>query len=200
MIKLAANENVICTAIGKTVCHTVELILAENRRVLRQVDAAVFDRFVNLLTDGNRIFVIGEGRSGLAARMFAMRLMHLGYRVYVVGETTTPALGRDDLLIACSGSGTTSSVLTMTTTARLAGGRIVAITTAPESSLGKIADLVITIPAAAKQDRSRQCSEQFAGSLFEQAALLLFDAITHALMHRLDKNTETLWSMHANLE
>jgi 6-phospho-3-hexuloisomerase len=88
----------------------------------------------------------------------------------------------------------------ITTAAHLAGGRIVAVTTAPKSSLSQLADLVITIPAAAKQDHSQQYSEQFAGSLFEQAALLLFDAMIHALMHNLDKNTETLWSMHANLE
>jgi 6-phospho-3-hexuloisomerase len=109
-------------------------------------------------------------------------------------------LRRDDLLIACSGSGTTSTVLAMTTTARLAGGRIAAVTTVPESSLGQVADVVITIPAAAKQDHSQQYSEQFAGSLFEQAALLLFDAIIHALTHSLGKDAETLWSMHANLE
>ena len=183
-----------------SVYHAVELILAENKHVLEQINAAVLERFISLLANVDRIFVVGEGRSGLAARMFAMRLMHLGYSVYVVGETTTPALRRDDLLIACSGSGTTSAVLTMTTTARLAGGRIVAVTTAPRSSLGEVADLVITIPAAAKRDHSQQYSEQFAGSLFEQAALLLFDAMTYALMHRLDKNVETVWSMHANLE
>jgi 6-phospho-3-hexuloisomerase len=200
MIKSAAREDVAYPIIGNTVSHVVELILAENRHVLGQVRAAALERFVSLLTDANRIFVVGEGRSGLAVRMFAMRLMHLGYHVYVVGETTTPALRRDDLLIACSGSGTTSGVLTMTTTAHLTGGRIAVVTTAPKSSLGHIADVVITIPAAVKQDHSQQYSEQFAGSLFEQAVLLLFDAICHALVHSLGKNTETLWSMHANLE
>jgi hypothetical protein len=82
MIKLATREGVVYPVIGKTVSHAVELILAENRHVLAQVSAAVFERFVTLLANGNRIFVVGEGRSGLAVRMFAMRLMHLGYRVY----------------------------------------------------------------------------------------------------------------------
>jgi 6-phospho-3-hexuloisomerase len=89
----------------------VELILAENRDVLGQISAAALERFVSLLADVNRIFVVGEGRSGLTVRMFAMRLMHLG-TACMSGETTTPALRRDDLLIACSGSGTTSGVLT----------------------------------------------------------------------------------------
>jgi 6-phospho-3-hexuloisomerase len=200
MIKSAVGKNIVYPLAKNAVSHAVELILAENRDVLGQISAATLERFVSLLADVNRIFVVGEGRSGLAVRMFAMRLMHLGYRVHVVGETTTPALRRDDLLIACSGSGTTSGVLTITTTAHLAGGRIAAVTTAPKSSLGQIADVVITIPAAAKQDHSQQYSEQFAGSLFEQAALLLFDAMIYELMNRPDKNTETLWAMHANLE
>lgn len=200
VIESPAREDFVYPVFGNAVSHAVDLILAENRYVLGQVRDAVFERPVSLLVDADRIFVVGEGRSGLAVRMFAMRLMHLGYQVYVVGETTTPALRRGDLLIACSGSGATSAVLAMTTTAHRAGGRIVAVTTAPESSLGQVADVVITILAAAKHDHSQQHSEQFAGSLFEQAALLLFDAMTYALMHNLDKTTETLWSMHANLE
>jgi 6-phospho-3-hexuloisomerase len=200
MIKSAAREDVVYPATRNTVSHAVELILAENRHVLGQVSAAALERFVSLLADVNRIFLVGEGRSGLAVRMFAMRLMHLGYHVYVAGETTTPSLRRDDLLIACSGSGTTSGVLTMIATAHMTGARIAAVTTAPKSPLGQVANVVITIPAAAKQDHSQQYSEQFAGSLFEQAALLLFDAICHALVHCLDENTETLWSMHTNLE
>jgi 6-phospho-3-hexuloisomerase len=35
--------------------------------------------------------------------MAAMRFMHLGYTVHVVGETTTPAAGKDDVLLAVSG-------------------------------------------------------------------------------------------------
>src|SRR5665811_602610 len=42
--------------------------------------------------NNKRVFVMGAGRSGLAAKAFAMRLMHLGLNVYVVGETVTPCL------------------------------------------------------------------------------------------------------------
>ena len=200
MVEPAARVDEAYPDIGNIISQAAELILAENRRILREVSLAPLGRFVGLLADANRIFVVGEGRSGLAVRMFAMRLMHLGYQVYVVGETTTPALRRDDLLISCSGSGITSSVLAMTRRARMVGGRIVAVTTAPTSSLGQAADVVIAIAAAAKQDHSQRHSEQFAGSLFEQAVMLLFDAIFHALMQSLDKTKAMLWSMHANLQ
>jgi 6-phospho-3-hexuloisomerase len=37
--------------------------------------------------------------------------MHLGYTVFIVGETNTPAILEGDLLLVASGSGTTSSVV-----------------------------------------------------------------------------------------
>ncbi|MFP3207495.1 MAG: SIS domain-containing protein, partial [Caldivirga sp.] len=60
---------------------------------------------------GNKVLVVGAGRSGLVARGFAMRLMHLGYKSYVLGETITPSVGSNDLVVAISGSGTTSIVV-----------------------------------------------------------------------------------------
>ena len=41
---------------------------------------------------------------------FAMRLMHLGFVVYVIGDVTTPSINEDDCLIAISGSGETRTV------------------------------------------------------------------------------------------
>ena len=48
--------------------------------------------FITELLNAKRIYVMGAGRSGLVAKAFAMRLMHLGMHAYVVGETITPAL------------------------------------------------------------------------------------------------------------
>lgn len=36
-----------------------------------------------------------------------MRLMHIGYNSYVMGETITPALKKSDIYVAISGSGKT---------------------------------------------------------------------------------------------
>lgn len=43
--------------------------------------------------------------AGLSCKAFAMRLMLLGCRSYFVGETTTTAIQKGDLLLLCSGSG-----------------------------------------------------------------------------------------------
>ena len=47
--------------------------------VLDLVDETQLDAVAPLLTKEKRIFVLGAGRSGLMARAFAMRLMHIGY-------------------------------------------------------------------------------------------------------------------------
>ncbi|KQO46297.1 MULTISPECIES: 6-phospho-3-hexuloisomerase [unclassified Frigoribacterium] len=158
------------------------------------------DAFADLLDDAERVFVHGAGRSGLALRMTAMRLMHLGLEVHVVGEVTTPAIADGDVLLTASGSGTTSGIVAAARTAVDAGARVAAITTAADSPLADLAEAVLVVPAADKQDRSGAASSQYAGGLFEQTVVLLGDAVFHALWKRSGADADELWPRHANLE
>lgn len=147
-----------------------------------------------------KIFVAGGGRSGLALRMHAMRLMHLGLPVHVVGETTTPAIGSGDLLIVASGSGTTAGAVAAAETAVSVDARVAALTTDGESTLAGLAHRVVVIPAAQKTDHGGTASRQYSGSLFEQALLLVLDATFHTLWKADGTPAEDLWPRHANLE
>ena len=109
---------------------------------------------VDLVAAAPRVFVLGAGRSGLALRMTAMRLMHLGLDVHVVGEVTTPAITEHDLLVTASGSGTTVGILRAAQTAIEVGAQVAAITTAADSPLARLATATVVVPAAAKLDRS----------------------------------------------
>ncbi|UTM38009.1 SIS domain-containing protein [Rhodococcus pyridinivorans] len=175
------------------------IVLDENHRLLNSIELAHWDRAGELINSARSVFVIGNGRSGLAIQMAAMRLMHLGLRVHVAGEVTAPAIGKGDLLVAVSGSGTTESVVRAADTARKVGASVVAVTTAPASPLGQRADQVLILPAADKQDHSATITAQYAGSLFEQAVLLAFDALFYALWVGADQTAERLWERHANL-
>jgi 6-phospho-3-hexuloisomerase len=169
---------------------------------LLETDAAVggLDTLADLLADSDRIFVLGAGRSGLALRMTAMRLMHLGFEVHVVGEVTAPAITAGDVLLTASGSGTTSGIVRAAETAAAAGASIGAITAAPESPLAMLASVALIVPAAHKLDRSNAASAQYAGGLFEQLVVLLGDSLFHALWKRSGATADELWSRHANLE
>lgn len=163
-------------------------------------EAPAFERLADALAEAPRIFVLASGRSGLALQMTAMRLMHLGLDVYVVGDATTPAIAEGDLLLTASGSGTTSSIVSAAEKARSVGARVATITTAADSPLAELASVSITVPAAGKQDRSGHASAQYAGGLFEQSVVLLGDALFHALWHRSGVSADELWPRHANLE
>jgi 6-phospho-3-hexuloisomerase len=168
-------------------------------RVVRN-DPKMLAAFAELIADAPRVFVLGAGRSGLALRMTAMRLMHLGQDVHVVGEVTSPAIAAGDLLLTASGSGTTGGIVRAAQTAASVGARVAAMTTDPESSLAKLADVAIIIPAAGKLDRSGAASAQYAGGLFEQAVVLIGDALFHALWQRSGQSADELWPRHANIE
>jgi 6-phospho-3-hexuloisomerase len=147
-----------------------------------------------------RIFVAGAGRSGLVLRMAAMRLMHLGFDVHIAGDTTTPAIRSDDLLLLASGSGTTSGVVRAAETASKAGARIAVYTANATSPLAELADVVVIIPAAQKTDHGSTLSRQYSGSLFEQVLFLAAEAVFQTLWDNDATPAEELWLRHANLE
>ena len=167
---------------------------------LARGESRALARVVDLVAAAPRVFVLGAGRSGLALRMTAMRLMHLGLEVHVVGEVTTPAIVEHDLLVTASGSGTTAGILRAVQTAIERGAKVAAITTAADSPLAQLATATIVVPAAAKLDRSAMMSTQYSGSLFEQVVVLLGDALFDALWQRSGSTADELWPRHANLE
>ena len=86
-------------------------ILGKIKEVTETISPENFDNFINLIIKATRIYIIGAGRSGLIARAFGMRLVHLKKKVFIVGETITPAMRKGDTLIAVSGSGKTTWVV-----------------------------------------------------------------------------------------
>jgi 6-phospho-3-hexuloisomerase len=176
----------------------VDLVLAENRALLDAVSIVEVEALEGAVRSGARLFVAGQGRSGLVARMAAMRFAHLGTRVHVVGETTTPAIQAGDWLIVVSGSGATVTARQIAQTARGVGARVLAVTAEPGSPLARGADAVVTLSAPVKTDHRGPKSGQFAGSLFEQGVLLLMDALFLVLSR--GRGREELYQAHANLE
>lgn len=178
--------------------QTTEVVLAEIRGVVGQVNADEVEAFEKVLLAAPAIFVTGEGRSGLVARCFAMRAMHLGLLAHVVGEAVTPALKSGDLLVAVSRSGETRGTRAVAELAGKQGAQIAAVTAERGSPLGARADFLLVVPAAAAPDGKG--SAQFGGSLFEQSALLILDAVALRLQRRLGESDEQMQARHATLE
>jgi len=188
----------------------VSEILKDLKEVLEQVDEREVDKFVKALLDARRIFIVGAGRSGLVGRAFAMRLMHLGIEVYVVGETITPAIRKGDLLIAISGSGRTSFPLVAAETSKRLGARVFAITSDRNSPLAKCSDYVLLVKGRSKDNAVRDyISRQLAGehppltplgTLFELSTSILLDAVIYKIISMLGISEREMLERHSNLE
>jgi len=179
------------------------------------IDSASVEAALEILLEnirnGRKVLVIGAGRSGLAGRAFAMRLMHLGFNVYVFGETITPAVGENDLIVAISGSGSTKLIVTAATAAKEMKAKIIAITSHRDSPLAKISDQVIMIPGRTKlaSEESDYTIRQILGSheplaplgtLFEVTLNVFLDSLIAELMQRLGKTEIDLRKRHATIE
>jgi 6-phospho 3-hexuloisomerase len=156
-----------------------------------------------------RLFVMGAGRSGLVVKGFAMRLMHLGFNVYVVGETVTPAVETDDLLVVISGSGETKSINEMSALAKAKGARLAAVTSNKDSTLGTFSDTIVVVKGRTKASGMDFMERQVVGShisfaplgtMFEISTMVFLDGIIAALMEITKKSEEDLKKKHATLE
>ena len=192
----------------KAIAANVQTIADEIDYV--EVNSLISD-LVSAHQNKKRVFVMGAGRSGLAAKAFAMRLMHLGLNVYVVGETVTPAVEADDLLIVISGSGETKSMNEMGALAKAKGTRLDSVTSNKESTLGTISDTAVIVKGRTKVSASgmdfmeRQVigsHTSFAplGTMFEISTMVFLDGVIAALMGVTKKSEDDLKKKHATLE
>lgn len=187
-------------ATPEAIASNVSLVLGEIANTASAINEEQLAAVSKLLGRADRVFVAGAGRSGLVLRMAAMRLMHLGLNVHVAGDTTTPAIREDDLLLVASGSGTTSGVVKAAETAAKAQAQIAAFTANPGSPLANLADAVVVVPAQQKTDHGSGVSRQYSGSLFEQVLFVATEALFQSLWDTADVPAEQLWLRHANLE
>ncbi len=177
-----------------------DIILREVAGVLDAIDEDRSRKFVMEVARAKRIYVAGVGRSGLVVKAFGQRLMHLGLEVHLADEITAPAIRRGDLLVACSGSGTTHLTVYMARKARRIGARCVALTARIRSPLAALARVTVVIPAPLERGRGGEGTRQPARSLFEQALFLYLDSIILTAMQELGISEQRLARRHANLE
>ncbi|SFB20343.1 MULTISPECIES: 6-phospho-3-hexuloisomerase [unclassified Bacillus (in: firmicutes)] len=181
--------------------RNMNAILEELSGVLEQVDYESIHEVTDQLLKAKRIFVSGEGRSGLMAKAFAMRLMHLGANSFVVGETTTPSLETGDTVVLISGSGKTKSVVWTAEVARGLGCEVIALTTNLESPLALESGSVVHVPAATKYRRENEkASVQPLGSLFDQSIHMILDYVCLEYAQKQKLEHEAVFQKHSNLE
>ena len=179
----------------------VETILAENQTLLQSLSDRKVEDFIHRILKARAIFFSAQGRSGFILRCFCMRLMHLGQQVYFCGETITPAIEREDMLIVLSGSGETPSTLEAVKLAKEREAFTFGVLGNVESRIASLVDQYIHLPGTTKlRCDSEPPSLQMAGSLFEQAAFIFLEAIILTLHQERLAGVDTFSPRHAVIE
>lgn len=190
--------------------ESIDKILENVKTATNYLTEDNVNEFTDAILKSNAVFVIGVGRSGLVAKAFAMRLMHLDITTYVVGETITPSINEGDSLIAISGSGETHMILSAAKTSKERKAKILSLTSYKESSLGQLSDIILPVKGRTKDDIDKDyLKRQFEGkhasltplgTLFEITSLIFLDGLIAELMIRLEKTEEDLKKKHTVLE
>ncbi len=174
-----------------------QLVINKINSILSATEDSHAARLTRMLDRASRIFVSGAGRSGLICKFFAMRLMHSGYDVSVVGEIVTPSIKRGDLLIIISGSGETEQLVAFTKKARDVGADILLITAKEKSTIGDMADGVFQMGAPEQYGKVEGMPM---GTVFELSTLFFLEALVSHIIHEKGIAEEEMRSRHANLE
>ena len=184
------------------ITHFASRVCDELKETLLCVPEEQVQSFFNLLVSKHdkSIFVCGAGRCQYVLRAFCMRLMHLGFKAHVVGDTTTPAIQSGDLLVIADGAGYLTTIAEAARLAKGYGAEIAVLTILPDSLIGRTADHLVVIPGRTAAHGGIGTSIQPGGGKYEQSLFILLDSIVAALVEHYGLPRDAAFSRHANLE
>lgn len=195
---MTANTTTTAADANASEPRILDQIVEEIQGVVAKMDEADLKAATDVIGRNSRVYAAGEGRSGFQARSFAMRMMHIGYTSYMMGETICPSMHEGDVLLAISGSGTTRRTVEDAEAAKKLGVKVIAVTSKPESPLAAAADAVIMVPGRVKGEAGG--SIQLLSSLFDQSVHIALDALCLMLSRRDNVSDADAEAQHANVE
>jgi len=184
-----ATASDVTTAVASTA-----YLLEHLAKILSVDGSKEISEAVTILTSAKKLFVYGVGRSGLAARAFAMRMVQLGIDCYFIGETITPVVGDGDAVLIVSNTGSTMSAIQVANIARRVGAKVIAVTGHRTSKLGHASNVVLLIHSDGDGTETRLAP---LGTLFEDATVLLLDGVVAQVMERLGQTEADMRGRHA---
>lgn len=177
---------------------SINYIQSRVDEILDKVSQNNIKKIKNLFFISNHIFVYGSGRSGLVAKAFAIRLVHLGFQTFVIGETITRPVQKGDLVVIVSGSGETIPAVMTAEISQNLGANVVSITAKKNSEIAKFADVTLFISINYKDKERKKYAPL--GTLFEASVWILLDAIIADLLDSKDETEDLMRKRHATLE
>ncbi|MGN9910516.1 MurR/RpiR family transcriptional regulator [Phytohabitans sp. LJ34] len=132
-----------------------------------QLDPAVCEQVVDAINSAGRVDIYGAAASGFVASDFQQKLHRIGRTAFAwpdvhLALTSAALLGKGDVAMGISHSGTTSDVIEVLQQARARGATTVALTNFPRSPITEVADFVLTTAARETTYRSGAMASRLA--------------------------------------
>ncbi|HTM04757.1 MAG TPA: KpsF/GutQ family sugar-phosphate isomerase [Vicinamibacterales bacterium] len=191
----------------KPVTQVTDVDVALAKKVLQTEAAAIlalidrldhrFEEAVRILLEcRGRVIVTGMGKSGIICRKIAATLSSTGTPAFFLhpAEATHGDLGviqGDDVVVALSYSGETDELLRLLETIKRLGAKMIAITGACESTLGRAADVAIDCRVSVEA-----CPMNLVPTASTSAALALGDALAMTLLRAKGFRQEDFANLH----
>jgi len=137
-----------------TTSEIVHLVVTSTSESIKEnesrVDIKALDAVVDAIIHAKHMVVSGIGASGIVASDFQQKLSRLGLHAVYTADSDMQivaacALSKQDVLVAFSYSGETSSVLKVAREAKKSGAQVVAITRIGGNSLSRLADWTLHV-------------------------------------------------------
>ncbi|MFW6137810.1 MAG: SIS domain-containing protein [Spirochaetota bacterium] len=185
----------------------LEELYHNGQGVFTKIDEQRLRHIASFVLECPRVFVLGMGHSGMFGRILSMKLNHLGLKAYTVFDEINPPLGQNDLFIAISQSGETTTVTALAQKAKKMGGNVLGITSSPDSTICRISDKSLVIPKVDQNTDFKalgaigdKTSQNLLGMLFGCNIYILFYALIVILAENRGETPESINSRHQNLQ
>ena len=185
--------------IKQSAVHTLNAEKKALELMIQNVDDNFAKAVQKIFSLKGRVIVSGMGKPGHIGKKIAASLASTGTPAFFVhpAEASHGDLGMitpDDLVLCLSNSGESKELFDIINYSRRFGIFLIAITSVPESTLGKAADLVLKIPN--KKEAPEACPFNMAPTTSMISTLAMGDALTVALMNMRGFTTELYHDRH----
>jgi 6-phospho-3-hexuloisomerase len=154
------------------------------------------DKYIAILENAyiskKNVIGIGAGRMGYSLRAHIMRLSHIGYNAFFIGDTTLPRIDSNSIVVINSSSGETPTNILYAQQASRVGSFIITVTSNKESSIAKLSDFVVETPKLE--------SHQLMKTIYEQYSYILFDYVSESVVTNLKLDRNAIKHNHSILE
>jgi 6-phospho 3-hexuloisomerase len=187
--------------------QALEELTLNARETFAEIPSDDLKKCVSAIRGARKVFVFGAGHSGMFGRVLSMKLCHVGLEAYTVFDEINPPFEQGDLLVAISQSGETETVLALARKAKKLGGKVLAVVSNPQSTLGGLADVVLNVKKISETvsfpflgaigDKKNQ---NFLGMVFALNIYILFYVLVIMLAQELGESADSINRRHANLQ